>query len=55
MKKRLLSVVMLTVAAIMAFPLYYIVISTFKTQAEISQHPFVSTNVRDFSNLQCVQ
>ncbi|MBB3025578.1 carbohydrate ABC transporter permease [Trueperella pyogenes] len=40
MKKRLLSVVMLTVAAIMAFPLYYIVVSTFKTQAEISQHPF---------------
>lgn len=41
MKKRiLLSVVMLTITAVMAFPLYYIVVSTFKTQAEISKYPF---------------
>lgn len=33
------SVVMLTLAALMAVPLYYVVVNTFKTQAEMSASP----------------
>ena len=36
----LLSVVMLTITALMALPLYYIFISTFKDQVQMAQSPF---------------
>jgi ABC-type glycerol-3-phosphate transport system permease component len=36
----LTAVIMIPVALIVALPLYYIVVNTFKTQAEMSQSPF---------------
>lgn len=46
----LLSVIMLGFTAVMSIPLYYIVISTFKTQAEMSLSPMGLPSKFSFSN-----
>lgn len=50
MRGILLSVVMLPIAGVVAIPFYYILVNTFKTQAEVSASPLALPSSVDFSN-----